>query len=144
MTRVVWLLNLFRQKEGSNWASGKVQYKPMRKSDWYRDQAADSDRKARATTKLATRDRHIKDRDRWLEIAASVRRGRCRSKSNKVCRAFAKSGTSTAFQPMIHMLVSWRANSCGIVPIRKRDQEGAVTMPIDVRFGPKADIGLKI
>ena len=44
----------------------------MRKSDWYRDRAADSDRKARATTKPATRDRHIKDRDGWLEIAASV------------------------------------------------------------------------
>jgi hypothetical protein len=44
----------------------------MRKSDWYRDQAADSDRKARATTKPATRDRHINDRNGWLEIAASV------------------------------------------------------------------------
>jgi hypothetical protein len=44
----------------------------MRKSDWYRDRAADSDRKARATTKPATRDRHIKDRDGWLEIAASL------------------------------------------------------------------------
>ena len=75
-TRVVWLLNLFRQKvgqkEGSNWATGKVWYKLMRKSDWYRDRAADSDRKARATTKPTTRDRPIKDRDGWLEIAASV------------------------------------------------------------------------
>jgi hypothetical protein len=44
----------------------------MQKSDWYRDRAAESDRKARATTKLATRDRHIKDRDGWLEIAASI------------------------------------------------------------------------
>jgi hypothetical protein len=44
----------------------------MQKSDWYRDRAADSDRKARATTKPARRDRHIKDRDGWLEIAASV------------------------------------------------------------------------
>jgi hypothetical protein len=45
----------------------------MQKSDWYRDRAAESDRKAHATTKLATRDRHtIKDRDGWLEIAASI------------------------------------------------------------------------
>jgi hypothetical protein len=44
----------------------------MQKSDWYRDRAAESDRKARATTKPATRDRHIEDRDGWLEIAASI------------------------------------------------------------------------
>ena len=44
----------------------------MAKSDWYRDRAAESDRRARATTKPATRGRHIKDRDGWLEIAASV------------------------------------------------------------------------
>ena len=44
----------------------------MRKSDWYRDQAAESDRRARATTKPATRDRHIKDRDGWLDIATSI------------------------------------------------------------------------
>jgi hypothetical protein len=44
----------------------------MQKSDWYRDRAAESDRMAHATTKPATRDRHIKDRDGWLEIAASI------------------------------------------------------------------------
>ena len=46
--------------------------KLMQKSDWYRDRAAESDRKAHATTKPTTRDRHIKDRDGWLEIAASI------------------------------------------------------------------------
>jgi hypothetical protein len=44
----------------------------MPKSEWYRERAAESDRKARATTKPATRSRHIKDRDGWLEIAASI------------------------------------------------------------------------
>jgi hypothetical protein len=44
----------------------------MRKSDWYRDQAAESDRKARASAKPATRDRHIKDHDGWLEIATAI------------------------------------------------------------------------
>ena len=69
----------------------------MRKSDWYRDQAADSDRKARATTKPATRDRHRKDRDSWLEIAASVDASDVDQNQTKVFRAVAKSRTTTAF-----------------------------------------------
>jgi hypothetical protein len=61
----------------------------MQKSDWYRDRAAESDRKAHATTKPATRDRHIKDRDGWLEIAASIDASdvnRVQAKSAPLCQ----------------------------------------------------------
>jgi hypothetical protein len=44
----------------------------MSKSSWYRERAAESDQKARDATKPATRGRHIKDREGWLEIAASI------------------------------------------------------------------------
>jgi hypothetical protein len=44
----------------------------MSQSTWYRERAAESDRKALASTNAATRGRHIKDRDSWLEIAASI------------------------------------------------------------------------
>jgi hypothetical protein len=49
-----------------------MQYQSMSKSAWYHDRAAESDRKARGSKNLATRGRHIKDRDGWLEIAASI------------------------------------------------------------------------
>jgi len=44
----------------------------MSQSTWYRERATESDRKALASTNAATRARHIKDRDSWLEIAASI------------------------------------------------------------------------
>jgi len=44
----------------------------MSQSGWYRGRAADSDRMALATKSAAARDRHINDRDRWLEIAAAI------------------------------------------------------------------------
>jgi hypothetical protein len=44
----------------------------MSQSDWYHERAAESDRKALASTNAAQRARHIKDRDSWREIAALV------------------------------------------------------------------------
>jgi hypothetical protein len=44
----------------------------MPQSDWYHDRAAESNRRALASTNAATRGRHIKDRDSWREIAAGI------------------------------------------------------------------------
>jgi hypothetical protein len=46
--------------------------KTMSQSDWYRDRAAECNRLALASRNPATRSRHIKDRDSWREIAASI------------------------------------------------------------------------
>ena len=46
--------------------------KTMSQSDWYHDRAAECNRKALASRNPATRSRHIKDRDSWREIAASI------------------------------------------------------------------------
>jgi hypothetical protein len=44
----------------------------MSQSDWYHERAAESDRMAIASRSAAARDRHIKDRDNWREIAARI------------------------------------------------------------------------
>jgi hypothetical protein len=44
----------------------------MSQSGWYHDKAVESDRMALASRSAAARDRHIKDRDNWREIAARI------------------------------------------------------------------------
>ena len=44
----------------------------MSQSGWYHDNAAECNRMALASTNAVTRDRHIKDRDNWHEIAARI------------------------------------------------------------------------
>ena len=44
----------------------------MSQSSWYHDKASESDRMALASRSAAARDRHIKDRDNWREIAARI------------------------------------------------------------------------
>jgi hypothetical protein len=44
----------------------------MSQSGWYRDKAAECNRLALASTSEATRNGHIKDRDNWWDIAASI------------------------------------------------------------------------
>ena len=44
----------------------------MSQSDWYHDRAAECDRMALASRSAVARSRHIDDRDRWREIAASI------------------------------------------------------------------------
>jgi hypothetical protein len=44
----------------------------MSESDWYHEKAAECDRMALASRNLATRSRHIKDRDGWRRIANSI------------------------------------------------------------------------
>jgi hypothetical protein len=44
----------------------------MSQSGWYHDKASECDRMARASRGAAARDRHIKDRDNWREIAARI------------------------------------------------------------------------
>ena len=44
----------------------------MSQSGWYHDKASESDRMALVTRSAAARDRHIKDRDNWREIAARI------------------------------------------------------------------------
>jgi hypothetical protein len=46
--------------------------KTMSQSDWYHDRAAECNRMAPASRNPVTRSRHIKDRDSWREIAASI------------------------------------------------------------------------
>ena len=46
--------------------------KTMSQSDWYHDRAAECNRMALASRNLVTRYRHIKDRNSWREIAASI------------------------------------------------------------------------
>jgi hypothetical protein len=69
-----------------------VQYQLMPKSDWYRERAAESDRKASATSKPATRSRHIKDRDDWMEIAASIDAADADQKQTKSAAPSPKAG----------------------------------------------------
>ena len=45
---------------------------PMAQSDWYHHRAAECDRMALASRSPVARSRHITDRDRWREIAASI------------------------------------------------------------------------
>ena len=44
----------------------------MSQSGWYRDKAAECNRMALASTNAVIRDRYIKDRDSWREIAARI------------------------------------------------------------------------
>ncbi|MFZ1952559.1 MAG: hypothetical protein WBX05_14585 [Pseudolabrys sp.] len=44
----------------------------MSQSGWYYDRASESDRMALASRSAVARDRHIKDRDNWREIAARI------------------------------------------------------------------------
>ena len=44
----------------------------MSQSSWYHDKASESDWMALASRSAAARDRHIKDRDNWREIAARI------------------------------------------------------------------------
>jgi len=44
----------------------------MSQSGWYHDKASECDRMALASRSVAARDRHIKDRDNWHEIAARI------------------------------------------------------------------------
>jgi hypothetical protein len=44
----------------------------MSQSAWYHDKASESDRMALASRSTVARDRHIKDRDNWREIAARI------------------------------------------------------------------------
>ena len=44
----------------------------MSQSDWYHDRAAECNRMALASRSPVARSRHIDDRDRWREIAASI------------------------------------------------------------------------
>jgi hypothetical protein len=44
----------------------------MSQSGWYHDRAAECDRMALASRSQDARSRHINDRDRWREIAASI------------------------------------------------------------------------
>ena len=44
----------------------------MSQSGWYHDKASECDRMATASRSASERDRHIKDRDNWREIAASI------------------------------------------------------------------------
>ena len=44
----------------------------MSQSGWYHEKAAESNRMALASRTAGTRDRHIKDRDNWREIAARI------------------------------------------------------------------------
>ena len=44
----------------------------MSQSGWYHDKASECDRMALASRSAAARDRHIKDRDNWHEIAARI------------------------------------------------------------------------
>jgi len=41
-------------------------------SGWYHDKADQCDRMALASTSAIMRDRHIRDRDNWQEIAANI------------------------------------------------------------------------
>ena len=44
----------------------------MSQSGWYHDKAAECNRMALTSTSAVIRARHIKDRDNWREIAASI------------------------------------------------------------------------
>jgi hypothetical protein len=44
----------------------------MSQSGWYHDKAAECDRMALVSTDTVIRDRYIKDRDTWQEIAARI------------------------------------------------------------------------
>jgi hypothetical protein len=44
----------------------------MSQSGWYHDKAAECNRHALASSNRATRDRYIKERDSWREIAARI------------------------------------------------------------------------
>jgi len=44
----------------------------MAQSGWYHQKATQCDRMALASTSANTRERHIRDRDRWREIAAWI------------------------------------------------------------------------
>jgi hypothetical protein len=44
----------------------------MSQSGWYYDKADQCDRMALASTSAIMRDRHIRDRDNWQEIAANI------------------------------------------------------------------------
>jgi hypothetical protein len=44
----------------------------MSQSGWYHDKAAECNRMALTSTNAVIRARHIKDRDNWREIAASI------------------------------------------------------------------------
>jgi hypothetical protein len=44
----------------------------MAQSGWYHDKAAECNRMALTSTNAVIRARHIKDRDNWREIAASI------------------------------------------------------------------------
>jgi hypothetical protein len=44
----------------------------MSQSGWYHDKASECDWMALASRSVAARDRHIKDRDNWHEIAARI------------------------------------------------------------------------
>ena len=44
----------------------------MSQSGWYHDKAVQCDRMALASTSAIMRDRHIRDRDNWREIAANI------------------------------------------------------------------------
>ena len=44
----------------------------MSQSGWYHDRAAECNRMALASRNAVTRDRYIKDRDNWREIAARI------------------------------------------------------------------------
>ena len=44
----------------------------MSQSGWYHDKAAECNRMALASTNAVIRDRFIKDRDDWREIAAGI------------------------------------------------------------------------
>jgi hypothetical protein len=44
----------------------------MSQLGWYHDKAVQCDRMALASTSAIMRDRHIRDRDNWREIAARI------------------------------------------------------------------------
>jgi len=44
----------------------------MAQSGWYHEKAAECNRRALASTSTSERDRYIKDRDNWHDIAARI------------------------------------------------------------------------
>ena len=44
----------------------------MAQSGWYHDKAAQCDRMALESASAIMRDRHIRDRDNWQEVAANI------------------------------------------------------------------------
>jgi hypothetical protein len=49
-----------------------VRYRGMSQSGWYYGKAAECNRLALAATSASSRNAHIKDRDNWRDIAASI------------------------------------------------------------------------